>query len=212
MSPVKPLDRHTLKTGTQWLAENDTDLADLIAVDGVPPMWRREPGFATLTRIVLEQQVSLASAANAYERIRRTVDRVAPRSILTLGVQGLRDAGITRQKSAYLCDLAEHVESGELCLSQLKTQSNEDVQSSLERVKGIGRWTSDVYLLLALRRQDIWPTGDLALRQAIRSVKGEQHTSEYAQQKLAKRWIPWRSVAVRVLWNHYLKKRGRRAP
>lgn len=207
LSVNRPLDRQALKRGTLALCRVDSDLAELVHGDGIPPMWSRQPGFATLVRILLEQQVSLASAASAYRRIQLAAGRVSPDAVMELGVEGLRRSGITRQKSRYLHGLAKRVRERSLDLGNLTFAPTEQVRESLETVKGIGRWTSDIYLLMALKRPDVWPTGDLALQLTIRAIKGAEHESTEAQQQLAKTWSPWRSVAVRILWNHYLKSK-----
>lgn len=169
-------------------------------------MWTRPPGFATLVRIIMEQQVSLKSGAAAYERLSAGVGRVTPGRVLDHTHAQLRRMGLTRQKARYCHELARAVQSRQLPLSKLGRMSEDDVRTALIAVPGIGRWTADIYLLSALRRADIWPRGDLALYQIVREIKGQKLDAAVIDE-LAERWSPWRAVAARVLWHAYLERR-----
>lgn len=187
------------------LAAKDPDLAGIAERQGPPPLWAREPGFETLVRIVLEQQVSLASAQAALGRLVRAAGAVEPGAIAAAGEDALRAAGLTRQKSRYLVGLARAVLDGRLDLQAVATADDDDARSRLTSVVGIGRWTADIYLLMALRRPDIWPTGDLALAGAMRRTKGLAALPTGAEQvTIAEAWRPWRAVAARLLWHAYL--------
>lgn len=176
---------------------------------GPPPLWARRPGFSTLIRIILEQQVSLASARAAYSRLQAAAGRVTPWRVAALSEKRLRNAGLTRQKAAYCRGVATHIIDGKLDLGRLDRLADEAVRDELLRVPGIGRWTADIYLLMALRRPDVWPEGDLALAKAARRVKRLQASPDADElRRLARRWAPWRAVAARILWHAYLSERG----
>ena len=177
---------------------------------GPPPMWGRRPGFATLVRIILEQQVSLTSAAAAYRRLREVAGRVTAERVAALGEKRLRAAGLTRQKAAYCHGLAQAVVSGRVDLGQLARRPAGEVRSSLLQLRGVGPWTVDIYLLMALLRPDAWPTGDLALAKAFKSVKRLRKVPSYeALDRAAAIWAPWRGVAARILWHFYLSADNR---
>ena len=187
------------------LAERDRDLGGVLSSLGPPPMWNREPGFPTLIHIILEQQVSLASARACFDKLLATVDPLTPESLLTLDEGMLREAGFSRQKTRYARILAEEVRSGSLDLDGLGEIPDGEAREQLMRLKGIGRWTADIYLLMALGRPDVWPVGDLALVVAAQQIKGlDSRPSPEEFRDIGEPWRPWRSVAARLLWHHYL--------
>jgi len=196
-----------LRRAARVLAARDEDLGRVLARLGPPPMWAREPGFATLVLIILEQQVSLASARAAFNRLLELTSPLTPHAFLRLGDAELRAAGFSRQKTAYCRHLAALVETGELNLEGLVRLGDEEARRELLRVKGVGPWTADIYLLMALRRPDVWPSGDLALAVAARRVKRLDARPTPAQlEALAEGWRPWRAVAARLLWHDYLSR------
>lgn len=204
MTPRR-LDQPRLIEAVHSLAAIDSDLAGIADRHGPPPLWERRPGFETLVGIILEQQVSLASAESARQRLVRAAGAVDPEAIVRIGQEGLRAAGVTRQKARYLVGLAGDVLAGELDLEAAGVADDEEVRTRLVSVLGIGRWTADIYLLMALGRPDIWPTGDLALASAMRRAKGLTALPTGAQQlAIAEPWRPWRAVAARLLWHAYL--------
>jgi DNA-3-methyladenine glycosylase II len=170
-------------------------------------MWARPAGFATLVRIILEQQVSLASARAVYARLRAGAGRVMPERMLALGERRVRGLGLTRQKAAYVVHLAGAVRDGSIDLRGLDGMSDAGARAALIRLNGIGRWTADIYLLMALRRPDVWPPGDIALARTVRAVK-RLRTPPSAERlgRIAEAWRPHRSVAARMLWHHYLRR------
>ena len=191
------------------LAECDPDLGAIIAAHGPPPMWSRKPGFPTLIHIILEQQVSLASAQAAYGKLLQQVSDLTPASFLVLDDVTLRSIGFSRQKTRYCRILASAVKDGALPLQDLEDMPEHKVRGELEALTGIGRWTADVYLLMALGRPDIWPVGDLALAIAVQDVKCLAARPKSDQmEELAEPWKPWRAVAARILWHHYLSSRA----
>ncbi len=212
MTRVVQLSSRSLRSAVSELAARDADLAGVVERFGPPPLWARRPGFATLIRIILEQQVSLGSAAAAYRRLQGAAGRVTPSRVASISEERLRAAGLTRQKAAYCRGLATAVLAGRLDLVPLGRLPDEEVRSSLLEVPGIGPWTADIYLLIALRRPDVWPRGDLALARALQRVKRLQRTpADHRMSGIARRWSPWRAVAARVLWHFYLSSRARDA-
>ena len=192
------------------LAEADADLGEVVAQHGSPPLWDREPGFPTLLRIILEQQVSLASARATYERLLTAVPTLTPAALLNLDDTALRTAGFSRQKASYARDLARSLADRTLDLVDLESKSDDDARLELTRLRGIGAWSADIYLLMALRRSDVWPRSDLALATAALEVKRlERRPAPDELERLASSWRPWRAVAARILWHHYLATRRR---
>ena len=202
--------KESLAEGAAYLAARDEHLGGLFEADGVPPLWARRPGFSTLLRIVLEQQVSLASARATYRRLVDHLGRVTPHRVLAAGSSGLRSRGVTRQKASYCVNIAEGMLDDRLDLPAIARMADDEAVDALTRIKGIGPWTAEVYLLMALCRPDVWPTGDVALINTVRRVKGlAERPSSSELVEIAEAWRPFRSVAARMLWQHYLSaKRG----
>jgi DNA-3-methyladenine glycosylase II len=199
------LSPETLGLAVAELAARDTDLAAVVERFGPPPLWARRPGFSTLVRIILEQQVSLRSATAAYARLQALAGRVTPARVAAIGERDLRAAGLTRQKAAYCRGVANAIVAGGLDLGGLDGLPDDDVRAALIELPGIGPWTADIYLLMALRRPDVWPNGDLALARALQRVKRMRRApGEDRMARVARTWAPWRAAAARVLWHFYL--------
>lgn len=212
-SPPRRLTRATIAVGARQLARVDPGLAAIHRTLGDPPLWGRAPGFPTLVRIILEQQVSLDSARTLYARLSNRLGGIRPETVHAAGVDGLRAAGLTRQKAAYCHGLAARTLSGELDLTTLARRPDADARRQLRAVPGLGPWSVDIYFIMALRRPDVWPQGDLALAAALRDVRGlPDLPTRDEQHRIAEAWSPWRSVAARLLWARYLDDRGRRVP
>lgn len=187
------------------LAATDSSLAFIFRTYGVPPLWSREPGFATLIHIILEQQVSLASALSAFNKLKAMIGDITPENVLSLSDCELKAAYFSRQKTLYARCLAEAILSGQLRIKSLERLPDEEVKRELTNVKGIGAWTADIYLLMALLRADIMPKGDLALHAAWQRInKLEKRPTSEQFLKTAEKWKPLRSVAARLLWHFYL--------
>jgi len=187
------------------LAAKDGHLTAVLTRLGPPPMWDREPGFPTLLHIILEQQVSLASAKAAFDKLSEAVSPLTPAAFLTLDDRALKEIGFSGQKGRYCREAARAIIHGALDLEALAVLPDDEVRAELEKVTGIGPWTADIYLLMVLLRPDVWPSGDLALAVAIQDVKGlDRRPQPEELHEIADRWRPWRSVAARILWHHYL--------
>jgi len=205
----RALTRESVGIGARELARRDPDLARLLDRHGPPPLWARRPGFSTLVRIILEQQVSLAAARTMYGRLSASVGLVTPATVAELGVDGLRRLGFTGQKSRYCHGLAERVRAGQLDLRLVARVPDHEGEALLLAVPGLGPWSVAVYFLMALRRPDIWPSGDLALAKGLQVVKRMRRLPDQARQaRIAARWAPWRSVAARLIWQDYLAERA----
>jgi DNA-3-methyladenine glycosylase II len=201
------LDDESLLRAVRLLSRRDPDLGCVVGRFGPPPMWAREAGFSTLLHIILEQQVSLASARAAHNKLLEAASPLTPQCFLDLDDATLKAVGFSRQKTGYGRHLAESIIEGRLDLHALHSMNDADVRSELVRIKGIGQWTADVYLLMVLRRPDIWPIGDLALAAAAQSVKRlKSRPTPQTLEEIGKAWRPWRAVAARILWHHYLSE------
>lgn len=209
MPPAKPLTQKSLALAARELAARDKTLAGILATHGDPPLWRRATGFQTLVHIILEQQVSLKSAKAMLVRLEGAVQPFTPLRFIELGDGYLRSLGVTRQKSAYLLHLADSITNGNLSFIKLARMSDDEARLALTQIKGIGSWSADVYLLMAMRRADIWPAGDLALAVAMQDLKGlARRPSPDELERLAEQWRPHRAVAARMLWQYYLATRS----
>src|SRR6201982_4078607 len=187
------LNEKAFSQGVQLLTERDGHLADVVRTYGQPPLWVREPGFPTLVFIILEQQVSLASARAAFERLKAAVNPLTPGRFLKLTDAELLRIGFSRQKTLYTRLLAESLACRYFDLRDLHELHDDSARNMLIAFKGIGRWTADIYLLSALRRPDIWPTGDLALATAVQELKRlRQRPSPEKLEVLSQPWRPYR--------------------
>ena len=205
----KTINDETLRMGVDVLAERDSDLCRIRDRLGYPPLWAREPGFSSLIHIILEQQVSIKAAATMFQRLASHLGSVTPELVQKAGESELRQVGLTRQKARYCVELANRVASGALELLKLDTLDDAQGRSHLLDIPGLGPWTVDVYYMMALRRANVWPQGDLALASALQDIKQlEARPTRDEQLVFAEQWKPWRAVAARMLWMHYLDARG----
>ena len=206
------LDDASMRAAVEALSTRAPALGAVVARYGPPPMWAREPGFPTLVLLILEQQVSLASAAAAYERLLESTGApLTPVALLALTDGDLLKAGFSRQKARYARALATAVADGSLALDGLASLDDAGVDAELTALPGIGPWTATIYRLMVLRRPDAWPIHDIALAQAYAEVRGlEVRPRPDEMDALAEGWRPWRAVAARILWHHYLSVRAER--
>jgi DNA-3-methyladenine glycosylase II len=210
-APLTCLSQEFFAQAILELAQRDADLALVLEKYGSPPLWVREPGFPTLVYIILEQQVSLASARALYQRLQEAVRPFTPAHFLKLTETEIRQLGFSRQKAHYTRLLADTIKRRQFDLQALHDLHDDHAREKLIALKGIGRWTADIYLLSALRRPDIWPVGDLALATAVQEVKRlRRRPSPDKLEKMSAPWRPWRAVAARLFWHAYLSKRGQK--
>jgi len=201
------LNESLLQDATLWLCTQDKTLAHVHAQFGFPSLWAREPDFATLVHIVLEQQVSLASANATFNRLKSLLSDFTPGSFLLLSDELLRSIGFSRQKIVYTRNLAEHLLDGRLVLQSLHTLPDDEVRNTLTKLKGIGHWTADIYLSECLLRPDVLPKGDIAMLEAFKVLYHLPNRPDHDTfvQSTA-HWRPWRSVGTRLLWHYYLNR------
>jgi DNA-3-methyladenine glycosylase II len=190
------------------VCKTDADLNGILQKYGYPPMWSRENTFESLVHIILEQQVSLASALSALNKLKERVQQITPARVLLLTDEELRACYFSRQKTLYVKHLAEQIVSGKLKLEALVQLSDDDVRKQLCTVKGIGNWTVDVYLMFVLHRADVFAVGDLAAVNALKKVKGlPVSVSREELLLIADGWKPYRTIATMLLWHFYLEER-----
>ena len=206
------VDEHALARSVRLLARAEPRFGLILQRHGPPPLWPREPGFASLALLMLEQQVSLAQARAMYTRIEAVAGPMSAAGVASLGEAGLRAIGVTRQKSAYLSGLAQELERGALDLAALDAMPDTEAIAALDALRGIGPWTAQCYLLFVLRRPDVFPVADLALMEAVRQLwRLRERPTSKALERRAVAWSPHRSVAARMLWHFYLGEKGRKS-
>lgn len=192
-----------LNASIDELARREPAFASVLAQHGYPEPRIRERGYATLVRTIVGQQVSVKAAASMYAKLDRLIGATDPAHIAAADDALLREAGMSRQKAGYLRSLAGLVLSGELDLANLPAD-DEAAIAELTRIKGIGRWSAEIYLLFAEGRPDVWPAGDLAVQIAIGQILGQaDRPSEQAVRALADAWRPHRGAAAIFAWHHY---------
>lgn len=191
------------------LFRKDKDLRKIIKQHGYPPMWVRPATFQTLILFILEQQVSLASAYAAFKKLKEKIGYVTPAKILSLTDEELRSCYFSRQKIVYARELAKAIESKQLRLKKFSDAHEDEVRIELKKIKGIGDWTVDVYLMHALQRSDLFPLGDIALVNSLKETK-KLHVGVTREDMLviAESWRPYRTIASMILWHSYIQKRG----
>ena len=209
MTAIQRFSEDNFRQLCNTLGQRDTHLQKIIHRHSYPPMWSRPASFETLIHIILEQQVSLASAKAALEKLREKIKKISPENLLALTDEELRACYFSRQKTGYARHLAEAMVSGRLNLKKLSAAPDDEIRAALKEIKGIGDWTVDVYLLFVLQRSDIFPLGDLAMVNALKEVK--QLPKQAAREELlalAEAWRPHRSIATMLLWHYYIKTKN----
>ena len=201
------LDETSFTETATALCASDPALAAIVEAHGLPAFWAREPGLATLVLLILEQQVSLASAKAAYMRLEMRLGGLTTAGILGSSDEELRADGFSRQKARYVRALSTAIEDGSLDLAAVELLDDEGARTALVALPGIGPWTADVYLLSALRRPDVWPVGDIALQEAARRMRGlETRPTPDELELIGEAWRPHRASAARLLWHLYLSE------
>ena len=192
------------------IASKDEDLKLIITQFGYPPFWSRPASFETLVHIILEQQVSLASALAALNKLKLSVEDISAAKILLLTDDALKSCYFSRQKIIYVKHLAAEILDGKLILDDLYAMDDDQVLHQLTKIKGIGTWSASVYLMMVLHRIDIFPLGDVALLTSVRETKGLlKETSKSGIETIAEEWKPLRTIASFILWHGYLCRRKR---
>ena len=187
------------------LAVIDADISTIIKTYGYPPFWSRPNTFETLVHIILEQQVSLASALSALNKLKERIQEITPARILLLTDEEMKACYCSRQKTGYIRYLAEALLGGQLNLTELEELPDDVVRAKLIALKGIGNWTADVYLMFVLQHPDVFPIGDLAAVNALKRVKNlTAITTKEEMMIIANTWQPYRTIATMLLWHFYL--------
>ena len=202
-------DEANFKSLCDILARKDKDLRKIIVTHGHPPMWTRPATFQSLILFILEQQVSLASAYAAFKKLREKIGYVTPAKILSLSDEELRSCYFSRQKIVYARELAKAIIAKQLRLHKFSNAHEDEVRIEMKKIKGIGDWTVDVYLMHALQRSDLFPLGDIALVNSLKETK-KLHIGVTREDMLAiaESWRPYRTIASMILWHSYIQKRG----
>lgn len=210
------IDRYTKETLNQFcdhLAAKDKRIRQIITDLGYPPFWHREPGFESLVKIILEQQVSLASAFSVHQKLQETLGAITPEAILNLTEDGFKRCGFSRQKKAYVLGLAEAVDCKRLNLDTLPDQDIDTIRTELTKLKGIGHWTTDVYLLSCLHKLDVFPIGDLALiKSMVQAGFIKEKESRESILRKTKKFQPYRSIFTVLLWHRYIRTNKIKVP
>jgi DNA-3-methyladenine glycosylase II len=196
---------------------NGADINHLIGIDGLfgsiydmyghPPNWTRPQGFISLSKIILEQQLSLASANAHFSKLNNYIIEFTPSKILILSDEEMRSCHISWQKAKYLRALSTAILNGNLDLEELPKLSEPEIRIELTNVIGIGDWTADIYLMFCLQSKDIFPAGDIAIVNTVKELTDAKSKNEILV--LADKWRPYRSLATYFLWHYYLSKRNK---
>jgi DNA-3-methyladenine glycosylase II len=204
------LTRRAIADGAAELARRDPKLRAVLCDHGPPPLLRRPAGFATLVHIILEQQVSVESAKATFERLKAACgEKIQPPQVAELGDEGLRAIGFSRQKARYALALADDCRQRRFVVASLSRLDDDQVREQISARLGLGAWSADVYLLMALLRPDVLPLGDLGLVKGIQEIDELEYATPEAILDRAERWRPFRSIATRMVWQRYVHRRGR---
>lgn len=189
------------------IISGDSIFAQIKKRYGIPPAWSRPPGFISLSQIILEQQVSLESAKAHFNKLNSYLPEFSPAEILKLSDEEMRSCQVSRQKAKYLRALSDAILGGMIDLEKLSLRNENEIRQQLTAIKGIGDWTTDIYLMFCLQSKDIFPVGDIAVVNTVKELTGVSGKEEISL--LAEKWKPFRSLAAYFLWHYYLQKRNR---
>ena len=208
-SSIRTFNKDSFLKICRQLAKQDAELAGIITEHGFPPMWSRPATFQSLILTILEQQVSLASAYAAFKKLKEKIGFITPAKILAMTDEEMRACYFSRQKIVYARELATAIKKRKLNLAKLAMAHEDEIRLELKKIKGIGDWTVDVYLMHALQRTDLFPLGDIALVNSLKETKKlHKEISKEEMLKIAEAWRPHRTVAAMILWHAYIKKRN----
>lgn len=191
----------------EQLIELEPKFQQIIETYGNPIITTRPSGFIALSKLILEQQVSIASAKACYDKIEKHLNGFTPKLLLDVSDEELKSCGVSRQKISYIKNLALCIEENQIDLESFHSKTETEVYTELIQLKGIGKWTAQVYLIFCLQKKDVFPIGDIAVQHTMRELF---HTETLEKmEKHADNWKPFRSLATYLLWHHYLRKRNR---
>ena len=196
-----------MKKGIPYLLKKDKVFQQILDLYGEPTISSRKEGFESLCKLIIEQQVSLASAKACYLKMESFLIKVTPQNIINASDEDFRNNSVSKQKTVYLKELSKAIISKQLDLESLSQKSEEQVKQELTAIKGIGNWTAEVYIMFCLQKEDIFPIGDIALQNTLKELFPVNTKEEMIQ--LSENWKPNRSLATHFLWHYYLKKRNR---
>ncbi len=191
-----------------FLLEKDIIFKTIIEQYGMPVIPQRPQGFETLVLLILEQQVSIDSAKATFFKIKANVKIINPKVLLAVSDEDYRSFGVSRQKTTYIKALATAILNKQLDLESLPSKTAHEVRQELIKIKGIGNWTIDIYLMFCLQVPDLLPLGDVAVVNTLKELL-DIHDKD-AMENYTIKWSPYRSFATYLLWHHYLKKRNRK--
>ena len=186
------------------LATSDPHFSELISKIGLPRERYREPTLATLIHIIVSQQISLTAAESIWRKFNAEISNVTPNSIINLGAQGLREIGFTRSKSTATLNLCQQMQDKTFDINAISSMDDHNAKNYIMRLRGFGEWSASIFLIFCLGRADVWPSGDVALQEATRSLKKLSFRPTPKQMdKISLAWQPWRSTAAHLLWHYY---------
>jgi DNA-3-methyladenine glycosylase II len=196
-----------VETALAYLTSKDKILGEIIKNFGIPVMQKREEGFASMCHIILEQQVSIASAKACYDKLLELLGEITPNLVANSSEIDLKNCGISRQKTAYIKQLAEKVITKQIDFDNLKSKSESQVRAELIQLKGVGNWSIDVYLMFCMQAEDVIPLGDIAIKKTLEELYNCQSIEEMVA--VSDAWKPYRTLASFIVWHHYLKVRNK---
>jgi DNA-3-methyladenine glycosylase II len=196
-----------MQQAISYLTSKDETLKFILDNFGNPIIQKREEGFASMCHIILEQQVSIASAQACYIKLENHFGKITPEIVINASDDELRSCGISRQKIIYLKDLANKVLSNAIDFKSYTIKSEEQIRKELITIKGVGNWSIEVYLMFCLQSPDIIPLGDIAIKNTLKELYNCQTPEE--MQLISDQWKPFRTIASYIIWHYYLKKRNK---
>ena len=196
-----------MKKSISYLLKKEKVFQQILDLYGEPIISTRPEGFESLCKLIIEQQVSLASAKACYLKMEEFLEKVTPQNILNASEEDLRNNSVSKQKTVYLKELSKAILNNELQLETLSSKSEDQIKLDLTSIKGIGNWTAEVYTMFCLQKEDVFPIGDIALQNTLKELFPVYTKEEMMQ--LSENWKPYRSLATYFFWHYYIKKRNR---
>jgi DNA-3-methyladenine glycosylase II len=198
------MDNTMIAKGIKYLASIDPDIKDAVELIGAPAPRIRPHGMETLVSIIISQQLSTEAAASIMAKVKNLLPDISANSILKTPPDKLRAAGLSRRKIEYVCSLAEAIKTNKLDLEALKQMPDSEAIKHITQLRGMGRWSAEIYLMFSLQRQNIFPADDLAIVIALQKLKGlEERPSAKEARVITGHWSPWLSVGSLFLWHYY---------